>query len=121
MQHTLWYINLPSMHEHVVKFPYARSSGEPKHTTANFFSLFLHLSAVPKNSTQGKFAYICHFQRIGIINVTKFEKTRIHFVTFLLPSPPPSPSSMLKLPIHIYGFCPKRTDTNGYFRRWSSE
>ena len=36
------------MHEHVVKFPYARSSGEPKHTTANFFSLFLHLSAVPR-------------------------------------------------------------------------
>ena len=81
MQHTLWYINLLSMHEHVVKFPYARSPGEPKHTTANFFSLFLHLSAVPKNSTQGKFAYICHFQRIGIINVTKFEKTRIHFVS----------------------------------------
>ena len=69
------------MHEHVVKFPYARSSGEHKHTKANFFSLFLHLSAVPKNSTQGKFAYICHFQRIGIINVTKFEKTRIHFVS----------------------------------------
>ena len=69
------------MHEHVVKFPHARSPGEPKHTTANFFSLFLHLSAVPKNSTQGKFAYICHFQRIGIINVTKFEKTRIHFVS----------------------------------------
>ena len=69
------------MHEHVVKFPYARSSGEHKHTTANFFSLFLHLSAVPKNSTQGKFAYICHFQRIGIINVTKFEKTRNHFVS----------------------------------------
>ena len=69
------------MHEHVVKFPHARSPGEPKHTTANFFSLFLHLSAVPKNSTQEKFAYICHFQRIGIINATKFEKTRIHFVS----------------------------------------
>ena len=67
------------MREHVAKFPYARSSVERKPTTPNFFFLYLNLSAAPKNSTQGKFAYICHFQRIGIINATKFEKTRIHF------------------------------------------
>ena len=28
----------------------------------------------------GKFAYICHFQQIGI-NATKIEKTGIHFKT----------------------------------------
>ena len=43
------------------------------------FFLFLNLSAFPKKSTSGKFAYIIrHFQRIGI-NTTKFEKTLIHF------------------------------------------
>ena len=31
-------------------------------------------------STPGKFAYICHFQQIGI-NATKIEKTGIHFKT----------------------------------------
>ena len=80
MQHTLWYINLPSMHEHVVKFPYPRSSGKRKHN-GEFFFFFL----------------ICHFQRIGITNVTKFEKTRIYFIRDILWQ---SPSSMLKLPIH---------------------
>ena len=58
---------------------------------------FLSLSKLecsPQKSTPGKFAYIRHFQRIGI-NATKSEKTLIHFqVTFSLPSP----SSMLKLP-----------------------
>ena len=42
------------------------------------FFLFLNFNAVPKKSTPGKFAYIWHFQQIGI-NATKFEKTRIHF------------------------------------------
>ena len=42
---------------------------------------------MPKKSTPGKFAYMRHFQRIGI-NATKSEKT------FSLSSP----SSMLKLP-----------------------
>ena len=42
------------------------------------FFLFLNLSAVPKKSTPGNFAYIRHFQRIGI-NATKFEKKLIHF------------------------------------------
>ena len=44
----------------------------------NFF-LFLTLTAVPKKSPPGKFAYVRHFHRIGI-NLTKpFEKTFIHF------------------------------------------
>ena len=34
--------------------------------------------AGPKRSTPGKFAYIRHFQRIGI-NAKEFEKTLIHF------------------------------------------
>ena len=42
------------------------------------FFLFLNWGAVPKKSTPAKFAYIRHFQEIGI-NVTKFEKTLIHF------------------------------------------
>ena len=75
---------MPSLHEHVVKFPYARSSVERKPTTLNFFFLYLNLSAAPKNSTQGKFANVCHFQRIEIINATKFEKTRIHFKSDIL-------------------------------------
>ena len=40
--------------------------------------LFLNLSAVPKKSTPGKFAYFRYFQQIGI-NATTFEKTLIHF------------------------------------------
>ena len=44
------------------------------------FFLSLNLSAVLKKSTPGKFAYICHFQQIGI-NATKVEKTGIHFKT----------------------------------------
>ena len=40
----------------------------------------LNLSAVLKKSTQGKFAYTCHFQQIRI-NATKIEKTGIHFKT----------------------------------------
>ena len=44
-----------------------------------FFFPFLNLSAVPKNSTPKKFAYICHFQQIEI-NATKFKKMQnIHF------------------------------------------
>ena len=42
------------------------------------FFFFLNLSEVPKKSTPGKLTYIWHFQRIGI-NVTKCEKTGIHF------------------------------------------
>ena len=38
----------------------------------------LRLSALLKKSTPGKFAYICHFQQIGI-NATVFGKTGIHF------------------------------------------
>ena len=60
-----------------------------------FLFLFLNLSAVPKKSTPGKFAYIWHFQRKGI-NATKFGKKRefIFKMTFSLPSP----LSIVKLP-----------------------
>jgi len=43
------------------------------------FFLFLNLKAVPKKWTPGKFAYIRHFQRLGI-NVANSEKTIIHSV-----------------------------------------
>ena len=69
---------------------------ELKEATTNSFSLFLNLSAVPKKSTPGKFAYIWHFQPIRI-NATKFEKREfILKVTFPLPSPSP----LLKLALH---------------------
>ena len=42
-----------------------------------FLFLFLNLTAVPKKSTPGKFAYVRHFQWTGI-NTTEFEKTRIY-------------------------------------------
>ena len=38
------------------------------------------LECGPQEINSGKFAYICHFQQIGI-NATKIEKTRIHFNT----------------------------------------
>ena len=47
-------------------------------TTWKFFFLFLNLSAVPKKSTPGKFAYFRPFQR-NSVNANTFEKTRIHF------------------------------------------
>ena len=54
----------------------------------------LKLSALLKKSTSRKFAYICHFQQIGI-NATVFEKRELILkLTFSLPLP----SSMLKLP-----------------------
>ena len=48
------------------------------------FSLFLNLSAVPKKSTPGKFAYIRHFRQIGI-NVTVW-KNAIHFKSDVFPA-----------------------------------
>ena len=42
------------------------------------FFLFQNLSVVPKKSTPKKFAYIWHFQGIGI-SVIQFEKTQIQF------------------------------------------
>ena len=41
------------------------------------FSLSKLMSVALKKSTPGKFAYIFHFQQIGI-NPTKIEKTGIH-------------------------------------------
>ena len=38
----------------------------------------------PKKSTPGKFAYIRHFQRIGINATKPFEKTLIHFESEVL-------------------------------------
>ena len=44
----------------------------------NFLSLSKR-ECGPKKSTPGKFAYIRHFQRIGITATKPFEKTLIHF------------------------------------------
>ena len=52
--------------------------GRNQATTKFSFSIFPNLNAVPKKSTLEKFAYVRHFQRIGI-NAKKFEKTPIHF------------------------------------------
>ena len=97
MHHTFLYISLPLLHDYDVKMPKFTFYGGHKQAPTKFsFGVFLNLSAVPKKSNPGKFAYIRHFQRIGI-NATKSEKTLIASkVTFSSPSP--SPSSMLKLP-----------------------
>ena len=42
-----------------------------------FFSLFLNLGEVSKNSSPGNFTYILHLKWVRIITTT-FEKTRIH-------------------------------------------
>ena len=47
-----------------------------------FFFLLRKLSAVPKNSTRGKFAYTCHFKPVEIDAVQFGKKKRIiHFKT----------------------------------------
>ena len=62
-----------------------------------FLFLSLKFNALLKKSTPRKFAYICHFQQIGI-KATKFEKREFVLkVTLSLPLP----SSMLKLPVNI--------------------
>ena len=51
-----------------------------------FFSLFLKLNKILKNSTPGKVACIWHIERVQI-DATKCERTQIHFLlTFSLPS-----------------------------------
>ena len=73
------YISLPSLHDYDVKTPnFMFYGGRIKTSDVEFFFLSLNLSAVSKNSSPRKFAYIWHFQQIGI-NATKFEKTQIRF------------------------------------------
>ena len=72
-------ISLPSLHDYDVKMPnFMFYGGRIKTSAYEFLFLSLNLSAVFKNSSRRKFAYIWHFQRIGI-NATKYEKTQIHF------------------------------------------
>ena len=47
--HTFWYISLPSLHDHNVKFPYA-TFYENKHTTATVFFFSLNLGAIHMKS-----------------------------------------------------------------------
>ena len=82
MQHIFLYTSLLSLHDYDVKIP------------INYKFYGGRKNKLLKKSTPGKFAYICHFQRIGI-NATKFKKREfILKVSFSLPLP----SSMLKLP-----------------------
>ena len=67
MHHAFLYISLPSLHD-----------DDDETSEDEFIFLSLNLSVLLKKSTPGKFAYICHFQQIGI-NETKFEKIGIHF------------------------------------------
>ena len=78
MHHAFLYISLPILHDYDVKMLNFTFYGGRKQGDDEIFFLFLNLSAVPKKSSPGKFAYIRHFQRIGL-NATKFEKTLIHF------------------------------------------
>ena len=78
MHYTFWYISLPSPHDYCMKFPDGTFYGGRKHTTKNFFFLFLNVGAVSKNSSPENVTYICHLRQVGII-ATTFEKTQIHF------------------------------------------
>ena len=80
VHHAFLYISLPSLHDYNVKMSDCKFYEGRKQATTNLFFLSLNLSAVLKKTTPGKFAYTCHFQQIGI-NVTKIEKTGIHFKT----------------------------------------
>ena len=70
VHHAFLYISLPLLHEHNVKMPLFTFYGGRKQATTKFY-FFLNLSEVPKKSTPGKFAYIRHFQRIGINAIDK--------------------------------------------------
>ena len=72
------YFSLPLLHDYDVKMPSFTFYGGRKTNDDKLFFLFLNLSVVPKKSSSGKLAYISYFQRIEI-NVTKLEKTPIHF------------------------------------------
>ena len=79
MHHAFLYIFLPILHDYDVKMPNFTFYGRGTLTSDDeIFFPFLNVSAVPKKSRPGKFAYIRHFQRIGM-NATKFQKTLIHF------------------------------------------
>ena len=67
MHHAFLYISLPLLHEHNVKMPLFTFYGGRKQATTT--------SEFPKKSTPGKFAYIRHFQRIGINAIDKVWKT----------------------------------------------
>ena len=92
VHNAILYFSLSSLHDFDVKMPNCTFYGGRKQATTNFS--FSYLDAVPKKSTPWKFAYIWHFQRIGI-NATKIAEARTLFLKekFSLPSP----SSMLKL------------------------
>ena len=59
-----------------------------------FYFLFLNLTAVPKKSIPGKFAYIWRFQQI-VRNAEKVFKSQIHFKSDVFAA---LASPMLKLP-----------------------
>ena len=52
-----------------------------------FFFLFLNLSAVPKKSTRGKFAYTWRIQKTGITDQSLKKHKFVLKVRFSLPSP----------------------------------
>ena len=68
----------PLLHDYDLKIPNFTFYEGRKQGDDEVIFLFLNLSAVPKKSTPGKFAYFRYFQQIGI-NATAFEKTLIHF------------------------------------------
>ena len=74
MHHPFLYISFPLIHDYDMKMPNFTFYGVQTSEDEILF-LFLNLSVVPKKSTPEKFAYIRHFQQIGIIaSPVKFEK-----------------------------------------------
>ena len=68
----------PSLHDYSLKIPIFTFYGGRKQATKKKLFFFQNLNVVPKKSTPGKFAYIWHFQRIGI-SATKLEKNSNSF------------------------------------------
>ena len=78
VHHAFLYISLPFLHDYDAKMPKFSFYGGRKEATTKLFFLFLNWRADPKKSTPAKFAYIRHFQQIGL-NATNFEKMLIRF------------------------------------------
>ena len=68
----VFYVSLPSLRDHDVKFLYATFFGGRKQAHDNeSLSLLLNSSLVPKNSIPGNFTHKKHFGRVGMIALVK--------------------------------------------------
>ena len=79
MQHSFWYISLPSLHDHDVKFPCATCYGERKYTTTNFSFSF---ESLVRSQLQGN-SPTFNISKPARVNAKMLGKTRIHFGSYV--------------------------------------